>query len=380
MFAESLMDLRPWNYWTRDGAPYEETKEIVASLEQVLAKSQNHPGALHYWVHVWEPTDTPERAEAEADRLLPAMPGVGHMVHMPAHIYQRVGRHADVVKSNQMAVAADEDYITQCKAQGIYPLAYYPHNVHFIWMGATATGQSKLAIESAKKVASVIPNEALGQVPILQGFLVVPYWALVRFGQWDEILADKGPRHATPFTRGAWRYARSMALVNKGRLAEADKELALLRKILADPALKGQVTMSSNSGYAILRVGAEVVAGEIAARRKQWNTALLHFERGVRYEDAIDLSGAGGLALARARESRSGASGGGPRRRSRGGLLARISRSIPRAAGRCTACSRALQAQGKKDEAAAVQAALPESLEGCRYHPFAGTDRQTITS
>jgi tetratricopeptide (TPR) repeat protein len=287
IFAESLMDLRPWNYWTRDGAPYAETHEILAALEQVLAKSPNHPGALHYWVHVWEPTDTPERAEAEADRLLPAMPGVGHMVHMPAHIYMRVGRHADVVKSNQMAALADEDYIAQCKAQGIYPLGYYPHNVHFVWMGATATGQSKLAIESAKKVASVIPKEALGQVPILQGFVVVPYWALVQFSKWDEILADKGPEHATPFTRGAWRYARAMALIGKGRLAEADKELALLRKIVADPSLKAQVTFSNNSGYAILRIAPELIAGELATRRRQWDRALLHLERGVRYEDSL---------------------------------------------------------------------------------------------
>jgi tetratricopeptide (TPR) repeat protein len=287
IFAESLMDLRPWNYWTRDGEPYPETHEILNALEQVLAKSPNHPGALHYWVHVWEPTDTPERAEAEADRLLPAMPGVGHMVHMPAHIYMRVGRHADVVKSNQMAALADEDYIAQCKAQGIYPLGYYPHNVHFIWMGATATGRSKLAIESAKKVASVIPKEALGEVPILQGFVVVPYWALVQFSKWDEILADKGPAHVTPFTRGAWRYARAMALAGKGRMAEADKELALLKKIVADPSLKTQVTFSNNSGQAILRIAPEVVAGEIAARRRQWDKALLHLERGVRYEDSL---------------------------------------------------------------------------------------------
>jgi tetratricopeptide (TPR) repeat protein len=287
IFAESLMDLRPWNYWTRDGAPYDDTHEILGALKDVLARNSNHPGALHYWVHVWEPTDTPERAEAEADRLLPAMPGVGHMVHMPAHIYMRVGRHADVVKSNQMAALADEDYISQCKAQGIYPLAYYPHNVHFIWMGATATGQSKLAIDSAKKVAGTIPKEALGQVPILQGFVVVPYWALVQFSKWDEILADKGPAHATPFTRGAWRYARAMALIGKGRLAEADKELALLKKIVADPSLKSQVTFSNNTGYAILRIAPEVIAGELAARRRQWDAALLHLERGVRYEDSL---------------------------------------------------------------------------------------------
>ena len=287
IYAEALMDLRPWNYWTRDGQPYDETREIQKSLEYILAKNPNHPGALHYWIHLWEPTDTPERAEAEADRLLPLMPGAGHVVHMPAHIYQRVGRHADVVKSNQLAVQADEDYIAQCRAQGLYPLGYYPHNIHFIWMGATASGQRQVALDAARKVAAAIPAEALGSVPILQGFLVVPYWAMVRFGEWDAILADKGPRHDTVFTRGAWRYARAMALTAKGRLTDADAELARLRTLVNDPSLKSQVTFSTNTGYAILRIAPEVVAGEIAARRKQWNTALLHLERAVRYEDGL---------------------------------------------------------------------------------------------
>jgi tetratricopeptide (TPR) repeat protein len=287
IYAEALMDLRPWNYWTRDGQPYAETRDIQRSLEYVLANNPNHPGALHYWIHLWEPTDTPERAEAEADRLLPLMPGAGHVVHMPAHIYMRVGRHADVVKSNQLAVQADEDYIAQCRAQGLYPLGYYPHNIHFIWMGATASGQRKVALDAARKVAEAIPAEALSSVPILQGFLVVPYWAMVRFGEWDAILSDKGPRHATVFTRGAWRYARAMALIAKGRLGEADGELARLRTLVNDPSLKSQVTFSTNTGYAILRIAPEVVAGEIAARRKQWNTALLHLERAVRYEDGL---------------------------------------------------------------------------------------------
>ncbi|HXW08030.1 MAG TPA: hypothetical protein VD833_22560, partial [Vicinamibacterales bacterium] len=153
IYAESLMDLRPWNYWSRDGVPYEETREVQKMLEQVLAGNPNHPGALHYWIHLWEPTDTPERAEAEADRLLPLMPGAGHVVHMPSHIYMRVGRHADVVSTNLLAVKADEDYITQCRAQGLYPLGYYPHNIHFVWMGATASGQSRMALEYARKVA-----------------------------------------------------------------------------------------------------------------------------------------------------------------------------------------------------------------------------------
>jgi tetratricopeptide (TPR) repeat protein len=287
LYAEALMDTRPWNYWTRDGQPYDDTREVEAALMHVLSKHKNHPGALHLWIHLWEATDTPERAEAEADRLLPLMPGAGHIVHMPAHIYQRVGRFQDVIDANILAAKADEDYIAQCRAQGLYPLGYYPHNLHFIWMGATATGQSKLAMESATKLAGAIPHDALNTVPILQGFVVVPYWTMVRFEKWDEILADKGPQHDTPFTRGVWRYARAMALTAKGQLPEAERELEQLRGILADPSLNGQVTFSSNSGTAILRIAPEVVAGLIAAGRKDWDRATLHLDRAVRYEDTL---------------------------------------------------------------------------------------------
>jgi tetratricopeptide (TPR) repeat protein len=287
LYAEALMDLRPWNYWTRDGVAYPETLEVRSSLEQVLAAHRNHPGALHLWIHLWEPTDTPERAEAEADRLLPLMPGAGHIVHMPAHIYMRVGRHADVIAANIQAAKADEDYIAQCRAQGLYPLGYYPHNLHFIWMGASASGQRSLALASSQKLAAAIPNEALGSVPILQGFLVVPYWAMVRFGEWDRILSDPGPRHETPFTKGVWHFARAMAFTAKNQLEAAEQERVKLTALIADPALKGQTTFSTNTGEAILRIAPEVVAGEIAARRQDWNTAILHLDRAVRYEDAL---------------------------------------------------------------------------------------------
>jgi tetratricopeptide (TPR) repeat protein len=287
LYSEALMDLMPWSYWMRDGQPYEGTRRIIRSLEGVIAKNPNHPGALHLWIHLWEATDTPEKAEAEADRLLPLMPGAGHIVHMPAHIYQRVGRHADVIRANQMAAKADEDYIAQCKAQGLYPLGYYPHNLHFIWMGATASGQKKLAMESARKLANQVPREALASVPILQGFLVVPYWAMVRFEEWDAILADKGPEHKTLFTRAVWHYAKAIAYTALNRLDEATSELATLRNLVDDPAMKKEATFSANNGYAILRIAPEVVAGEIAAKKKDWNTAVLHLERAVRYEDAL---------------------------------------------------------------------------------------------
>jgi tetratricopeptide (TPR) repeat protein len=287
LYSEALMDLMPWSYWTRDGRPQEGTAQIIESLERAIAKNQNHPGALHLWIHLWEATDTPERAEAEADRLLPLVPGAGHLVHMPAHIYQRVGRHADVIRVNQMAALADEDYIAQCKAQGLYPLAYYPHNLHFIWMGATSTGQKKLALESARKLAGQVPHEALEAVPILQGFLVVPYWAMVRFEEWDAILSDPGPHYSTLFTRSVWHYARALAYTAKDRLDDASRELAALRTLVNDPDMKGVATFSSNNGYSITRIAAEVVAGEIAAKKKDWNTAIGHLERAVRYEDAL---------------------------------------------------------------------------------------------
>ena len=155
LYVESVMDLRPWGYWTRDGTPYDRTSEIVALTEKVIAQNPNHPGALHLYIHLME-AYAPYKAEPAADRLLTLMPAAGHMVHMPAHIYQRVGRYADAARSNELAIAADEDYISQCRAQGLYPMAYYPHNLHFLWFAATADGRSKLAIEAARKAASQV--------------------------------------------------------------------------------------------------------------------------------------------------------------------------------------------------------------------------------
>jgi tetratricopeptide (TPR) repeat protein len=288
LFAEALMDLRPWNYWTRDGLPNDGTSEAIGALERVLSRNANHPGALHYWIHLWEPTKTPERAEKEADRLLPLMPGAGHIIHMPAHIYLRVGRYVDAVKANEQAVRADEDYIAQCKAQGIYPLGYYPHNIHFIWIGAAMSGQGALAIASARKVAAAVPHQALAASPSLQSFLIVPYHALVRFGKWDEILAEPKPAHDTLFTRGMWHYARGRALAGKGRIDEAGAELAALEAIVRDPALPSlPASLSLNTADMILRIAPDVLAGDIAARRKDFDRALLHLGRAVRLEDAL---------------------------------------------------------------------------------------------
>jgi tetratricopeptide (TPR) repeat protein len=286
LYAEALMDLRPWGYWTRDGRPYDETVEVQSTLEGVIGRHKHHPGALHLWIHLWESTD-PKRAEAEADRLVPLMPGAGHMVHMPAHIYQRVGRHADVIAVNQLAAKADEDYIAQCRAQGIYPLAYYPHNLHFIWMGASAGGQKRMAIDAARKLAAAVPQQALADAPILQGFLVVPYFAMVRFSEWDAILAEPSPSYESAFTRAIWRYARALAFVNRNQLDAAERELEELRSLSFDPSLAGQTTFSANTGVSIVQIAPQIVAGEMALKRGEFDRAIAYFDRAIRYEDAL---------------------------------------------------------------------------------------------
>ena len=288
IYAEALMDLSPWDYWSRDGRPHQRTHSIIASLDKVLQANPEHPGALHLWIHLWEGSNTPERAESAADRLLPLAPAAGHLVHMPGHIYQRVGRYTDAVKANQLASLADEDYIAQCRAQGIYPLAYYPHNVHFLWFAATMAGQSQAAIAAAQKTAAVVPAAALAEVPILQTFLLAPDYALVRFGKWDEILAAPAPKVDTLFTRGIRHYARGMALIRKQNLAAAQKEIDAVRRIAADPKLIEKPTsMSLNLADSVLRVAVEALDGEMAAAKRDYDKAIAHLDRAVRYQDAL---------------------------------------------------------------------------------------------
>jgi tetratricopeptide (TPR) repeat protein len=286
MYAEALMDLRPWGCWMPDGRPYPGTSEAVATLEAVLQRNPRHPGANHYYIHLLEPTKNPERAEAAADRLLKLMPGAGHMVHMPSHIFQRVGRYADAAASNEQAVLADEDYIAQCRAQGIYPLGYYPHNIHFLWWASAMEGRSKAAVEAARKVASKVSDEMMEQLPLLAGFRVVPYYALTRFGLWDEMLAEPAPADRFLYLKGTWRYARGLALAAKGRAADAEVELAELRRTAAHPALNYSL-FSPNTAASILAIAPEVLAGDLAARRKDYDLAIAHLERGVRLEDGL---------------------------------------------------------------------------------------------
>ena len=287
LYAEAVMDLRPWNYWTRDMQPYPETKEVLGVLESVLASNPNHPGAIHLYIHTVE-LARPELAEAGADRLWKLVPGAGHLVHMPSHIFRRVGRYNDASKSNEDAVNADEDYIEQCRAQGVYPLAYYPHNIHFLWDSATMEGRSQVAIEAARKSASSIPADAWREVPLLHQFLVAPLFAYTRFGEWEAILSEPRPPQDSLFWTGVWHYARGMALTATGKLNQANRELDSLRNIAAQKSLDGyRVTFSRNGAKAILEIADEVLAGELAAKRGYHDLAIARLHRAILLEDNL---------------------------------------------------------------------------------------------
>jgi tetratricopeptide (TPR) repeat protein len=254
-------------------------------MESVIQKNPKHPLALHLYIHLMEPVQ-PAKAEKAADLLMPLMPGAGHMIHMPSHIYQRVGRYADAVKSNDLAARADEDYITQCRAQGLYPMGYYPHNVHFQWFAASMDGRSQLAIEQARKVASKVPDEAMKELPLLAGFRVVPYYALTRFGRWDEMLKEPAPPADNLYLTGIWRYARGLAFVAKGELFDAERELVEVRRIAADKRLEFAL-FSPNVAANIFSVAPAVLGGELAAARKEYDAAIALLERAVRLEDSL---------------------------------------------------------------------------------------------
>ncbi len=285
LYAESVMDVRPWDYWTPDGRPQEGIADVVKAIESVIARNPNHPGALHFYIHLME-SRAPERAEAAADRLLTLVPGAGHLVHMPSHIYQRVGRYGDAIKSNQMAIRADEDYITQCRVQGLYPMGYYPHNIHFLWWAATMDGDRALALDSARKVAGRIPDDALARMPMLAGFRVIPYYAYVRFAMWDEMLREPKPAVANAFLEGMWHYGRGRAFVARHRVAEAERELDAVTRIAGDKSLD-QPLFSPNTMADVFRIAPEVLAGAIAGERRDFDRAVAHLDHAARLEDGL---------------------------------------------------------------------------------------------
>jgi tetratricopeptide (TPR) repeat protein len=290
LFAESLMDLHPWDYWTKEGNPQPWTSEIIAVLEKALALDPKHPGALHFYIHAVEASSEPWRGEPHADRLSDLLPGTSHLAHMPAHIYIRVGRYDDAVKANIKAMQEDEQYIAQCHAQGLYPLAYMPHNAHFLWYAATMEGRSALSGRTARHTAESVDPQMLNHPAmggLMQHFSLLPLYDSTRFGKWDAVLQAPMPDAGLPYPVGIWHYSRGMALTAAGRIGEAASELARLRELAADPAMADLQVWDANSAASLLQIAANVLAAEIAAAQMDFDRSIRLLGNAVRQEEGL---------------------------------------------------------------------------------------------
>ena len=288
LYAEALMDLSPWDYWKPGGVePHPQSVHIVPTLERVLAKDPNHAGAIHLYIHAVEASDRPERAEAYADRLVGQMPGAGHMVHMPSHIFYRVGRYKDALKANIDAVAADETYLKETGAPpAVYRLGYYPHNVHFVLATGQMSGDGPTVIGAAEKLQGLIPDAAAKVVAFVQPIRQAPYFAHAQFSTPEVILALPAPDAELPFVKAAWHYARGIAFVKQGNAASAKAEIDAIAAIEKSTDFS-LLTAGSIPANDVLKIAAHVIQGRIAQSQGDANAAVAEFEKAATLQDTM---------------------------------------------------------------------------------------------
>jgi tetratricopeptide (TPR) repeat protein len=281
------MNLHPWGLWHVDGTPEAGTDEIVSTLESVIKRDPNHLGAVHYYIHAVEASNSPERALAGANRLAELAPGAGHIVHMPAHIYIRTGDYEAAVKTNQKAAEVDRAYIKATGAQGIYPMMYYSHNLHFIAMSAAMNGNY---VESKKNAALLMANVAphVKEMPPLEGFTTIPIAVEVRFHHWDEILKMPQPDPAMKTTTVFWHFARGMALASTGKVSEAEAEYKIVAA--AEETMPPDVVFQmpiNNKAKDILKIAKNVLGAKVAMATKDRDAAVVMLREAVAIQDTL---------------------------------------------------------------------------------------------
>jgi tetratricopeptide (TPR) repeat protein len=288
--AEAILNLHPYDWWTKDGGAQPWTGEIRSLLSRALTIAPEHPGANHYWVHLLESSAHPEEARVSADRLRRLVPGSGHLLHMPAHIDMRTGRYANAVAANERAIAADERYVAQVDAQGAYRIGYVAHNRHFLWAAAAMDGRSATALAAARDAfpSACGPGRNDRSTGILQHYYVLPLFALVRFGRWREILEDTLPPDVDePYPRAIWHYARGTAYARTGRIAEARREQDALARFAIDPALQRVRIKHINPAEALVRIATLTLAADIAMAEKRMDVAVAKLLEATAVEDAL---------------------------------------------------------------------------------------------
>jgi tetratricopeptide (TPR) repeat protein len=287
--AESQLNLHPYDWWEQDGAPKPSTPEIEALLAAALKAAPDHPGANHYWIHLMEASPTPERALPSASQLERLVPGSAHLLHMPAHVYMRVGRYAEASAAGERSIAADERYLARAKTQTQYVVGYAAHNHHFVWASAAMAGRGSAAIAAARAAYRV----ACGPQPTLrdgtlQHYFALEYYALVRFGRWEELVkATLPPDTYAPYPLVVWHFARGVALVRTGKPRDARKELDALEKAATDPTLKDVKVKNINPASSLARIASLTLRAELAFADKKNPDAVKLLEEAVAIEDGL---------------------------------------------------------------------------------------------
>jgi tetratricopeptide (TPR) repeat protein len=288
LYAESVMDLSPWNYWQPGGhEPTPQSAPIVPTLERVLARNPDHPGAAHYYIHAVEASDRPQRAEPFADRLRGAMPAAGHLVHMPSHIYYRVGRYLDALTVNKTAVAVDETYLSATDApMGVYRLGYYPHNIHFMMAAAEMAGDGAVVIAAAEKLRSLIPDDVARGIAMTHPIKAAPYFAHAQFSAPDTILALPDPGPGIPYVQAMWRYARSLAATAKGDFTGAEAEANAITGI-ANRTDFSALQAAGIPALDVLKLARAVADGRLALAQGDSKAAITSFEEAAALQDGL---------------------------------------------------------------------------------------------
>ena len=288
--ADAIMNERPWIYWEADGrTPAGRNGQAIALVEQVLANDPEHPGAIHLYIHLVEASTTPERAEPYADTLSGLMPGAGHIVHMPSHIYYRIGRYIDSLERNKIAVAVDEDYFQRPEAikGGMYQLGYYPHNVHFVLASAQMAGDAKTSLEYAAKLDKILPNEGIDAAPYAHPIKSAPLFAYAQFGDAETILVLPKPSDGAPYVQAMWHYARAVAFAMQKESTQALAEVDAIAELNNTADLR-PVSATGVPAKALLSVAQQVALGRIAQSEGDLDTAIERFEAGAELQSTIN--------------------------------------------------------------------------------------------
>jgi len=288
LYAESVMDLSPWDYWKPGGRePNPQSTPIVPTLERVLARNPNHAGAIHFYIHAVEASDRPKRAEPYADRLRGAIPGAGHLVHMPSHIYYRVGRYLDALQDNKTAVKVDEKYLDDTKApMGVYRMGYYPHNVHFVMASAQMAGDGQTVVAAAEKLGKLIPDEAARAIAIAQPVKAAPYFAHAQFSSPEAILALPDPGDAIPYVKAIWLYAQGVALAKRGDAAGATAAADAIEKL----ETTSDFTLLKESHVPVqevMHIARTIILARVAQGKGDKPTAVTRFEEAAALQDKL---------------------------------------------------------------------------------------------